>query len=86
MSVLDFERLHERGAALGVWIDAGCSVDRLAALDRAVRRGRVTDWPGRDPGPEVRNGIPDLDLPDADPQAWRYASWWPGSEGTGHGG
>jgi hypothetical protein len=39
------------------------SVDRLAALDRAVRRGRATDWPGRDAGPELRNGIPDLDLP-----------------------
>jgi hypothetical protein len=62
MSPLDSERLRERGTALGAWIDAGCSVDRLAALARAVRRGRVTDWPGREPGEEVRNGIPDLDL------------------------
>jgi hypothetical protein len=76
MSVLDFERLHERGTALGDWIDAGCSVDRLADLDRDVRRGLVTDWPGRGPGPEVRNGIPDLDLPDADraPRGPREAS------------
>jgi hypothetical protein len=66
MSVPGFSRLHERGTALGAWIDAGGSVDRLADLDRAVRRGRVTDWPGREPGPEVRNGIPDLDLPNAD--------------------
>jgi hypothetical protein len=62
MSLLDSERLHERGRALGAWLDAGGSVDRLAALDRAVRRGWVTDWPGREPGEEVRNGIPDLDL------------------------
>jgi hypothetical protein len=67
MSAPDFERLHERGVALGEWIAARGSVDRLAALDRAVRRGRVTDWPGREPGPEVRNGIPDLDLPDGGP-------------------
>jgi hypothetical protein len=71
MSVPDFERPHERGVALGHWIDAGCSVDALADLDRHVRRGLVTDWPGREPGPEVRNGIPDLDLPDRDPEAWR---------------
>jgi len=53
-AALSFERLHERGQAAGAWIDAGGSVGRLAALDRAVRRGRITDWPGREPGPERR--------------------------------
>jgi hypothetical protein len=83
MSVPDFERLHERGAALGAWIDLGLSVDALADLDRDVRRGRVTDWPGRDPGPEVRNGIPDLDLPDRDPEAWRCGPGPEGAHGAG---
>jgi len=71
MSAPDFSRLHERGVALGKWIDLGLSVDALAGLDRNVRRGRVTDWPGRESGPELRNGIPDLDLPDRDPEVWR---------------
>lgn len=62
MTVLDVERLHERGRALGAWLDAGGDVDRLAALDRRVRHAQTTDWPGRAPGPEVRNGIPALDL------------------------
>lgn len=58
-AVLTFARLHERGSALGAWIDARGSVDRLAALDRAVRRGRITDWPGRTAEePEIRWSTP----------------------------
>jgi hypothetical protein len=58
---LSAERLEERGRALWNWIDAGGSVDRLAHLDREVRRWR-SDWPDRPPGePERRNGIPELD-------------------------
>jgi hypothetical protein len=58
------ERLRERGRAILAWEAAGGSVDRLAALARAVRRGLTTDWPGRAPGEERRQGIPDLDLAD----------------------
>jgi hypothetical protein len=53
---LRFERLHERGAALGAWLDAGLDLERLLRLDRRVRAARVTDWPGRRPGPEPRAG------------------------------
>jgi hypothetical protein len=56
-----FSRLHERGCALARWLELGLSVDRLAALDRAGRRGKRTDWPGRAPGEERRVGLPDLD-------------------------
>ena len=56
------ERLVERGQALLAWEGAGGSVGRLVALDRVVRHGQLTDWPGRDPGPEPRQGIPDIDL------------------------
>jgi hypothetical protein len=65
------ERLAERGKAILAWEAAAGDVDALARVDRRCRRGLVTDWPGRDPGPEVRNGIPDLDLPDRDPEARR---------------
>jgi hypothetical protein len=65
------ERLRERGRALLAWEAAGGSVDRLAVLDRRTRRGLRTDWPGRGPGEEVRNGIPDLDLPDPEADDWR---------------
>ncbi len=54
MTPLTFERLSERGAALARWIAAGGDVDKLAALDRQVRHGRVTDWAGRPPGFESR--------------------------------
>jgi hypothetical protein len=65
------ERLRERGQAMLDWQAAGGSVDRLARVDRWVRRAGTTDWPGRRPGPELRNGIPDLDLPGGvwDPRA-----------------
>jgi len=65
MNPLTFERLHERGAALGTWIDARGSISRLVALDRDVRRGRCTDWPGRPPGPERRQDVPDGGAPAA---------------------
>jgi hypothetical protein len=60
------ERLVERGSAILAWQAAGGDVGKLARLDRAVRKAdpRTTDWPGRRPGPEVRNGIPDLDWAD----------------------
>jgi hypothetical protein len=64
---LTAERLEERGRALGAWLAAGLSIERLIRLDRAVRRGTRSDWPGRESGPEVRQGIPDLDLPDRPP-------------------
>ena len=54
MTPLSFERLHERGCAIAQWLGAGGSLDRLAALDRRVRRAAVTDWPGRPSGPEPR--------------------------------
>jgi hypothetical protein len=63
----DVARLAERGAALCRLLAAGVAVDRLARVDRDVRHGRVTDWPGREPGPELRNGIPDLDVADREP-------------------
>jgi hypothetical protein len=66
---LSAERLAERGAALARLLDAGVSVDRLCALDRAVRHGRRTDWPGRRGPEEPRQGIPELDA---------AASWWAG--------
>jgi hypothetical protein len=60
--IYDHERLAERGAALARWLAAGGDVDRLCRLDRAVRRARTTDWPGRPAGePELRNGVPELD-------------------------
>ena len=49
MRHLTAARLEERGRALYRLLATGASLDRLAALDRAVRRGRVTDWPGRSP-------------------------------------
>ena len=61
------ERLTERGRAYLEWARAGGDLGRLVGLDYDVRvLARVTDWPGREPGPEVRNGIPDVDLPDGD--------------------
>ena len=55
MSPLSFERLHERGRALGQWERDGGNVVRLLALDVAVRQGHLTDWPDRSAGwPEVR--------------------------------
>jgi hypothetical protein len=57
---LTFARLRERGRAILAWEAAGASVDRLAELDRRVRRGtHCTDWPGREPGPERRDDAPD---------------------------
>lgn len=57
---LTFGRLHERGTALGRWIDAGGDVDRLVALDRATRHAERTDFPGRPAEePEVRWSTPD---------------------------
>ncbi len=54
---MTFDRLHERGAALGRWIDAGGSTVRLIKLDCRVRRGEVTDWPGRTADEPERRGV-----------------------------
>jgi hypothetical protein len=74
---LTFERLHERGVALARWLDAGGSIDRLCRLDRRVRAGRCSDFPGRGAGAELRaSAIPELDVPEADPEpppGWRRA-------------
>lgn len=56
MTPLSFERLAERGEALARWIAGGGSVDVLADLDRRCRHGRCSDFPGRPPGPERRDG------------------------------
>jgi hypothetical protein len=66
------ERLRERGRAIRAWAAAGGSVDRLASLDRRVRRGACTDWPTPWPGYERRVGVPDLDaLADVEREAGR---------------
>jgi hypothetical protein len=51
------ERLHERGRALGAWIDAGGSTSRLIKLDCRVRRGECSDWPGRSAEEPERRGV-----------------------------
>lgn len=58
------ERLVERGNAMVAWLEAGGSVNRLATLDRRVRRGERSDWPHRPWADERRQGVPDLDLAD----------------------
>jgi hypothetical protein len=63
-AVIGAERRRERGRALRAWVEAGGDVGALADLDRRVARAAATDWPGRRAGPEPRQGIPDLDLPD----------------------
>jgi hypothetical protein len=63
-AAMDVERRRERGRALRTWVEAGGDVGALADLDRRVARAAATDWPGRPAGPEPRQGIPDLDLPD----------------------
>jgi hypothetical protein len=61
---LSFARLHERGVALGRLLDAGVRVDRLARLDRLVRRGFYTDWPGqRSPGVRGTGAVPEPEPP-----------------------
>jgi hypothetical protein len=60
-------RLKERGESLSAFERLGGRAGRLVWLDEQVRAGRRTDWPGRGAGPELRNGIPDLDLDPADP-------------------
>jgi hypothetical protein len=53
-SPLTFARLRERGAALGAWEGLGGSTARLVWLDGRIRRGTLTDFPGRPAGPEPR--------------------------------
>lgn len=55
---LTFERLHERGAALFALQDAGANIDRLVRLDRLVRGGACTDFPGRLCGADSRDVPP----------------------------
>jgi hypothetical protein len=47
-SPLTSERVTERGTALARWLAAGGDVDQLLQLDRRVRRGLLTEWPGRE--------------------------------------
>ena len=55
MSPLSFERLAERGRALGQWERDGGNVVRLLALDVAVRQGHLPDFPERPAwAPETR--------------------------------
>jgi hypothetical protein len=68
-AAIDVERRRERRRALRAWVEAGGDVGALADLDRRVAHARATDWPGRPAGPEPRQGIPDLDLPDD--ELWR---------------
>jgi hypothetical protein len=44
--MLTAARLHERGVALLRWERLGGDVEALCRLDRAVRAGRRTDFPG----------------------------------------
>lgn len=47
-------RLMERLAALREWQRSGGSADSLGELDRKVRHGQRSDFPGRGLGAEVR--------------------------------
>lgn len=51
---LTLARLHERLAALKEWRRLGGSAEALAELDRRVRHGRRSDYPGRGSGAEAR--------------------------------
>jgi hypothetical protein len=51
---MSLERMVERGKALAALEDAGVDASALIDLDRNVRAGLVTDWPGRPGGPEPR--------------------------------
>jgi hypothetical protein len=77
---MSVERLVERGKAILAWEAAGCSVDRLASLDRRVRHARVTDWPGlRPPGAPEWRADPALWMNGRGPGRYEREIVWPGN-------
>jgi hypothetical protein len=81
------ERLAERGKALLTWEGAGGDIGALADLDRGVRTGRYSDFPGRTVRcPEWRQAAPPWAWPQgSEPPGWRWVPVCYGPHGPGCG-